>query len=123
MSSFGKCNGGGRRSATRKAAPLIAVLSTLTGSHSAVLVDVSETGVRLRSDDLPGQGEELIIAIEGVRTFGSVSWKHDGECGIALDAPLRKEDVASLCQMASKSRGYSPEARAAFEDWTLGIAR
>ena len=123
MSSFGKCNGGGRRAAVRQNAPLIAVLSTLTRSHSAVVVDLSQTGVRVRGDDLPAAEDELIIGVEGVRTFGTVSWLRDDECGIAFDEPLPANDVAALCHLASKGRGYSPEARAAFEDWTLGLAR
>lgn len=120
---FGKCSGGGRRSAVRRTAPLIAILSTLTENHTAVLIDVSETGVRVRGDDLPLEGDELIITIEGVRSFGTVSWTMDGECGIAFDAPLPARDVAVLCQKAATGRGISPEARAAFEDWTLGLAR
>lgn len=123
MTNFGKCSGGGRRSAVRQTAPLIVVLSTLTRSHAAVLVDVSQTGVRVRGDDLPDEGEELNIGIEGIRNFGSVSWKHDDECGIAFDDPLSEPDVATLCRKASNSRGYSIEARAAFDDWNLGLAR
>jgi len=107
----------------RRSAPLIAVLSTLGESHSAVLVDVSRTGVRVRGDDFPAEGDDLIISIEGVRCFGCVTWKHDGECGIAFDDALPAQDVALLCHKAAKSGGYSPEARAAFDDWNLGVAR
>ena len=123
MVGFGKCEGGGRRAAVRQTAPLIVVLSTLTKSHAAVLIDVSLTGARVRGDDLPHEGEELIIAVEGVRTFGSVHWVRDGECGIHFDDPLPPADVAALCRKAARGRGESPEARAAFEDWTLGTAR
>src|SRR5688572_8767748 len=123
MSTFGKCNGGGRRSATRVKAPLIAVLTTLTDSHAAVLVDISRSGVRLRGDDLPPTGQELIVSIESVRSFGSVAWKHDGECGIAFDGPLPPGDVQLIRQKAAKGAGFAPELRAAFDDWTLGLAR
>jgi hypothetical protein len=123
MGSFGKCGGGGRRSASRQSAPLIALLSGLTRTHSAILVDLSQTGARVRGDDLPCEGEELIIAVEGFRSFASVSWNHDGECGLAFEAPLPNDDFAALCGKASKSRGLSPEDRAAFDDWTVGLAR
>lgn len=121
--SFGKREGGGRRIAPRQAAPLIAIITTLSDSHTATLVDISKTGVRLRGDDLPGEGDELILTLESVRTFGCVAWKHDGECGIALYVPLPVGDVQSIRQKAAKLGGVTPELRAAFDDWTLGVAR
>ena len=123
MGYFGRRNGGGRRAAQRQKAPLVATLTTLTASHTAELVDLSLTGVRVRGDDLPGEGEDLIIGIEGIRSFGQVSWHHGDECGIAFDDPLPANDHAALCARAAQSRGFSPEQRAAFEAWTLGLAR
>lgn len=123
MGSFGKCGGGGRRLAPRQAAPLIAVVSTLSTSHAATVVDISTTGVRLRGDDLPGIGAELILGIENIRTFGCVAWRRGGECGIAFDDPLPPCDVELVRRKAAASRGLSPEMRAAYDDWTLGLAR
>ena len=123
MSQFGKCNGGGRRSAHRQSAPLMAVIATLRHTYSAILVDVSCTGVRLRGEELPGVGDELMLTIETVRGFGTIAWKHDGECGIAFDEPLAAADVDELRRRASNSHGYSPELRAALDDWNVGLAR
>ena len=39
MSVFGKRSGGGRRTAQRETAPAVAVFTTVTNSHGAVLVD------------------------------------------------------------------------------------
>ena len=123
MSTFGKCKGGGRRSAARMAIPLIAVITTLKESHSAVLVDISATGAKVRGSDLPKGSEELFVTIEGIIEFGTVAWATDTERGIAFDEPLRSADVARLRQKVAKARGLPAELTAAFEDWAVGFAR
>jgi hypothetical protein len=101
----------------------VAVISTLTRTHSATLVDVSQTGVRLSGDDLPEEGEELFLGIEQIRTFGCVAWKRDGECGLAFDEPLPAAELQELRRKAGNGRGLSLEMRTALEDWNLGLAR
>ena len=123
MGTFGKCKGGGRRSASRTKAPLIAIVTTLKGSHSAVVVDVSSTGARLRGTDLPNEGEEMFVTIDHVIAFGTVAWARDGELGLAFDRPLSPGDEQSLRKTASVAAGLPPEIRAAWDDWTLGMAR
>jgi len=122
MNLFGKCGGGGRRSASRSTAPLIAIFTTLTGSQSALVVDVSSTGVRLRTPNLPKMGEDLLVAIEDVRAFGTVAWSEHGECGIAFDPALPFEDEQQLQSRASAARGL-PEVKAAFDSWVVGCGR
>jgi hypothetical protein len=123
MTTFGKRKGGGRRRAAREHLPLIAVFTTRSRSHPAVLVDVSSTGVRLRGDDLPGRGEDLLVTIEGVTSYGVVAWSRLGFCGIAFDSPLPAGSLQLLEQRVAKARGLSPELMAAMEDWQLGVAR
>lgn len=123
MTEFGKCNGGGRRSAPRQAAPLMATIATLSKTYSAVIVDISQTGMRLRGEHLPEQGEEGFVSFERIKTFGLVTWATDRECGIAFDGPLPATEMARLGQEAARLRGVSPEMRAALDDWTLGLAR
>ena len=120
---FGKCEGGGRRLSARERAPLVAVFTTLTRSHNAVLIDISRTGARLTGDDLPQHGEDFILSIEGIRTFGSVAWSADGECGIAFDGPLPLDDVERVREKVIRCRGFTPGLNAAYEDWTAGFAR
>src|SRR6187455_99574 len=96
MGEFGKRKGGGRRSAARTSLPLIAVITTLRDSRSAVLADVSETGARLRGRDLPPEHEDLFIAVEGLSVFGTVAWADGDERGVSFDAPLHAEDEALL---------------------------
>lgn len=123
MTEFGKCNGGGRRSASRQAAPLMATITTLSKTYSAIIVDISQTGIRLSGDHLPEHGEEGFVGFERIKTFGSVTWSKGGECGIAFDGPLPSSDMARLFKEAARMRGLSPELCAAFEDWNLGVAR
>lgn len=123
MNAFGKRNGGGRRRAQREAAPAIAVFTTVTKSHPAVLVDISATGARLRTADLPQFGEELMVNVESVRAFGAVAWVRGDQFGIAFDDPLEPMDVHQLRCRLSRSAGLAPEMSAAMDDWTTGLAR
>ena len=123
MVAFGKCKGGGRRSAPRASATLIAIVTTLTASHSAVLLDVSATGLRLEGPDLPRIGEDLFVTIENVVAFGTVVWANANVRGIAFDEPLKPGDEQKLRQRVSQGRGLPPNIKAAFDDWVLGVAR
>jgi hypothetical protein len=105
------------------AVPLIAVVTTLRESRSAILVDVSATGARLLGPDLPQPAEELFLTVEGVVVFGTVAWERDDERGVAFDEPLKAIDEARLRQRVAQAKGLSPEMRAAFDDWALGFAR
>jgi len=121
--SFGKSNGGGRRSAKREAAPVLVSYTMLTGKCSAILIDVSRTGARLRGDSLPQQGEELILTMDRLRTFATVAWSGGGECGVAFDMPLPHEEIHRLKQSVAEAAMWEPELRAAYEDWRMGAAR
>ena len=123
MGTFGKCKGGGRRLAGRTAAPLIAVVTTLKESHSAILKDVSATGARVCGRGLPPVGAELFLTIEQVVAFGKVVRAEDNERGIAFDEPLSALDEQFLQQKVADARGLPPEIRAALDDWSLGLAR
>lgn len=123
MGTFGKCEGGGRRSAQRAKAALIALVTTLQESVSAVVLDVSNTGVRLRGNHLPEEGGDCFVNIDGVVAFGTVVRCDKDERGIAFDAPLEPADEKTLRYKVKLAAGLPPEVRAAYEDWTLGIAR
>src|SRR5918993_3297005 len=123
MGAFGKSVGGGRRCAARASAPLTAVLTTLAGSRSAVLVDVSSTGARVRATDLPVMGDEVIVHIDRVEAFGSVVWSDSGECGIVFDPALGPDDEEYLRNLVAAARGLPPDIRAAFENWVIGAGR
>lgn len=123
MSSFGRKDGGGRRSAARARGPLTAVFTTVTRSHAATLVDVSADGARLCGDDLPAVGELAELRIGGVHAFGVIRWVRGRECGLLFDIPLDAEEVEWLSSQVSCAAGLPPEIRAAYDDWTVGFAR
>lgn len=123
MNAFGKSKGGGRRSAPRANAPLVAMVTTLQGSHSAELVDVSATGARLRGPGLPDVGDELFVTVDEVIGFGQVAWSEGNERGLAFDphlTPVEEQHVRSKVKTAA---GLPLEMRAAFDDWVLGCGR
>lgn len=123
MGAFGKQKGGGRRVAARSAAPLMAILTTLVGSRSAIVEDISSTGIRLSGQALPSEGEELFVTIDRVQAFGTVIWSSEEECGIEFDARLSSRDEQALHKLSSVSRGLPAEIRAAFENWAVGCGR
>ena len=122
MNTFGKSAGGGRRTAPREVTPLLAVYTSVTRSHSALLVDVSSNGARLRAPELPEAGEDLLVSLSNVRVFGTVAWASDGEFAIAFDETLSNEDLASLRQIVARGFGFAPDIMSAIDDWVLGIA-
>lgn len=121
--AFGKRGGGGRRSTAREAAPLIAVWTTVTDFHSATLVDVSSSGARLHCRVVPQMGDELVITVEGIRAFGRVIWCDEDQFGVAFENPLDAEQVDLLRQRVSNAAGFTPEMKAALDEWTMGVAR
>ena len=123
MSEFGKRKGGGRRAAERQPVPLIALFTTMAGSWSGNLVDISCTGAQLEGLELPRLGEVMEIRIEGVKAFGIVTWSSDHNCGVAFDAPLTAGDVVLLRQKASIFKGLLLNTKAALDDWQTGFAR
>jgi hypothetical protein len=121
--TFGKRGGGGRRSAPREAAPLLAVYSTVTKSHEVVLVDVSSSGALLRGPNLPEAGDELFVSIENIKAFGTVARVDGHEFAIAFDRPLSAEELAILRKKVNEGAGFSPEEKAAIDGWVLGRDR
>jgi len=125
MQAFGKCEGGGRRTAGRAAASLVAVITTSTQSWPVSLVDLSCSGARLRGRDLPAPGDYISLSIDSIRAFGTVAWSECGECGLDFDAPLMPFEVERLAQRGSAAGRIhlSLEERVALEEWADGSAR
>lgn len=123
MGEFGKKTGGGRRIVGRDISPLSVVLTTVTKSWSAELVDISATGARLRCDDARTIGGEMFLSVGRIKTFGTIRWRRDDHFGVQFDEPLLQKDVIAIRRAARDCMGLSVETRAAMDDWVLGIAR
>lgn len=123
MAEFGKSVGGGRREDKREPSPLSVLLTGLAKSHDAELVDISATGARVRGLSLPHVGEELNLAAGRVKTFCTVRWRRDDECGVQFYEPLLQAEVIGVRREVRDGAGIAPAFRAAFDDWVLGVAR
>ena len=123
MTGFGKCSGGGRRDDPREVAPLCALLTTISETYEVVLVDISATGARLKGNKLPRLGVDLNLAVCRLKTFGTVRWQKEDECGVQFFELLRQVEVIEIRREAANGAGVPPALRAVMEDWVLGIAR
>lgn len=123
MVAFGKASGGGRREGSREAAPLAVIMSTVSRSYTAELVDLSATGARLHCTDRPAVGVELDLTAGRIKTFCTVRWSSGDECGVQFYEPLLQADVISVRHEVAAGMGLDPSLRAAMDDWVLGIAR
>lgn len=121
--AFGKASGGGRREDSRVSAPLAVVMTTLSNSYTAELVDLSATGARLRCSDLPAIGVELDLTVGRIKSFCTVRWTGDDECGVQFYEPLLQADVIAVRSDVAAGMGLDPALRAAMDDWVLGVAR
>ena len=125
MRPFGKCGGGGRRSAARATMPLAAIITTLQRSRCVELVDLSCTGAKLRGLGLPKKGQDLEIKIETVRAFATLIWATGDQCGVCFGDPLMPFEVDRLrsAGTAANLTHLTVEERLAVDDWLLGAAR
>lgn len=127
---FGKAVGGGRRGATREPLPLAAVVSRAEPRQSAVLVDLSSSGARLRGSGLPPVGEAVSVNVDGMHALGFVAWAEDDLCGVAFDAPLSRFEIdrlrrdAARAAVATATLGFGGmEEKLSVEDWISGLTR
>ena len=123
MSGFGHCKGGGRRRTARGKFECIVNYRTLLRSGKAFLADVSSTGARLRGEELPKAGEDLVVNFDGETVFAMTAWSVDDHCGLTFDPPLPPTTLTALARKVRSSDGLSPQHMAAFEDWQGGVAR
>jgi hypothetical protein len=123
MNAFGKASGGGRRNESRAAAPLMVLVSTLSRTLEAVLVDISATGARITGAELPPVGEELWFSVLRLKTVAVVRWRNGTECGLQFYEPLPQAEVTEVRRAVAKGGGLDPAVRAALDDWVLGLAR
>ena len=125
MSNFGKHPGGGRRIAAREKLPLPAVVSTLSETITAEILDVSSTGVRLKGSHLPAAGALVSLKLDKVDEFGTVVWCEETQCGIAFDEPLSSAQLSQLRREVNITSVIwrSVDERLAARDWRYGAAR
>lgn len=86
----------GRRSVPRAHSPVLAVLSMSAGDYTAVLVDISRTGARVRGEVLPQVGQQLTFKAENVRACADVVWRDASSCAVEFDTPIAVSEVQQI---------------------------
>jgi hypothetical protein len=86
--------------APRTEAPLVAILSSGSTQHQAVLVDLSRTGARLKGSAFPNKGEELTFKAEKVEAVGEIVWLDGDLCGVEFDRPIAAAEVSRVRALA-----------------------
>ncbi len=78
----------GRREHSRLRVRLPARLTTLDGTSSAILTDLSFGGAKLAAKCPLRPGQQAVLNWHTFEAFGTVSWVHDGMCGMHFDEYL-----------------------------------
>jgi hypothetical protein len=107
----------GRREHSRLRVRLPARLTTLDGTTSAVLTDLSYGGAKLVTGCELRPGQQAVLAWSAFEAFGTVSWVHDGMCGMHFEEFL--DGQVLLATRDLDDTGHLPSDR----DLTRGAAR
>lgn len=123
--AFGKKIGGGRRFAERLSVGLAATINSIEFTGRALVEDVSATGARLSSTNLPRIGQDVWIRVGATDVLATVVWKENDECGVVFDTPLNTGQLHLLRAKGEYARNIrlSPDENIAIEDWMSGLAR
>jgi hypothetical protein len=82
-----------KRDNRRQRLLLTAEMSDLNGTREVHLLNISGTGAKLDSDDVPMQDEKVTLLCGGLSIPSRVAWVDETRFGIAFDMPI---DVAAL---------------------------
>jgi hypothetical protein len=95
MHSFGKRVDvpGGTRKAVRQKVALTAAATTLGGSRSVSVSDLTGKGARLSGRSLPKDGRQILLKVGKLGLLGQVIWSGEEDCGIEFDETV---DEATL---------------------------
>lgn len=75
----------GRREHSRLRVRLPARLTTLDGTSSAILTDLSYGGAKLLVNCELKPGQQAVLNWHEFEAYGLVSWVHDGMCGLHFE--------------------------------------
>lgn len=99
-----------RRANARRTVHLPAIYDGAAWGRRAVLLDLSETGLRLQCHTLPEVGETIGIDLPTLGTVEAVVvWQSGGECGVSFAEPISKGVVsAAILSSPPRSRPAMP---------------
>ena len=116
---------GGLRRAVRDEVMIRAGMMTTTDSVGVDLLDLSKSGARLRGDNLPGPGQDVIVLLGRLEVFGSIVWQDEDQCGVHFDVQLSERAVSIVEAERGPSTlyGIGGEDLLAASEWFNGLAR
>lgn len=112
----------GRRGRSRLRVRLPGKLQTRTGTSRVILIDLSTTGARIASDNLPKVGTEAMLHWDRYEAFGEVVWAGGVQFGLSFDDPISEEDVLATRELDDVARLPQDEEllRRAAREWVEG---
>ena len=115
----------GRRGRNRLRARLPAKIVTLNGTRNTVLLDLSQTGARIKATAEMARGQQAILTWSGHEAFGRLVWVDRGLCGIAFDETLEPEAIIATRDLDERSRLPSDLEleRDRAREWVVGTRR
>ena len=86
----------GRRRESRLRVGMEALLERVAGNQRCELLDLSQTGARLRLTQTARVGDTVILSCGDIDRFATVVRAGDGECAVRFDDPLSWEMLVSF---------------------------
>ncbi|MDF8332498.1 PilZ domain-containing protein [Novosphingobium sp. HBC54] len=100
----------GRRKAARVRLGIPCTVILLSGNHSCLLEDLSQTGARVATAGaLPAAGADAVLLINGIETFGAIRWARNQRFGIKFDEPLALNQVVAIRDFADDYARHEQE--------------
>ena len=111
-----------RRQRPRLRVGLTARVESLHGKFDAQLIDLSQTGARLKSLT-SGLGRAVVLRWLDFEAFGDLVWEEEGLVGMKFDPPLSNEVVLATRELVPAIVQEFDPTRDAARAWTLGHLR
>jgi hypothetical protein len=108
-----------RRRKARLRVGIPATLVTLDGRQDISLVDLSETGARVKVENAETIGNGVLHWL-GFEAFGSIVWRRGQTVGIHFDSPIDSDWVLTTREWLPKLPSSKEELKRFARDWVNG---
>jgi hypothetical protein len=123
MKGFGSRAGVARRQrqAERASVLMSASLVTMSAYQYPELLNISQTGAKLRGISLPAKGVTALFRIGGLQVLCRVVWANEAQCGVRFDEPITPRSLKQIqLDGAVELERLSPSEQEAKDDWIEG---
>lgn len=112
----------GQRSNSRARLHLSARVTTFNGTFACTLLDMSQTGGKVQSTEIPAVGAMVVIEGLPLELFGTVRWRRNGMFGFEFDVPMSVPKVVALRHHAEGERQRQKDATITYaRSWVTGV--